>query len=133
MLFMSDGRLKVQIQEQTNHCNEVVLSSSDIRTQGNLHVLLKKKQPFASAPCTLRAGIYDYQETEAILNMPPPRGSQGYDFSPIISHYVLLFTFVLAIVSRPGMWTARRGTDSVRAPDWLAHRIHWASNSNILV
>ncbi|KAF9505907.1 hypothetical protein BS47DRAFT_1374219 [Hydnum rufescens UP504] len=30
--------------------------------------------------------------------MPPPRGSQGYDFSPIISHYVLLFTFVLAII-----------------------------------
>ncbi|KAF8314022.1 hypothetical protein DL93DRAFT_2097436 [Clavulina sp. PMI_390] len=29
--------------------------------------------------------------------MPPNRGNQGYDFTPIVSHYILLFTFILAV------------------------------------
>ncbi|KZT08524.1 uncharacterized protein LAESUDRAFT_735724 [Laetiporus sulphureus 93-53] len=28
----------------------------------------------------------------------PPRGSEGYDFTPILTHYLFLFTFILAVV-----------------------------------
>lgn len=31
----------------------------------------------------------------------PPRGSEGLDFTPILTHYLFLFTSVLAIVSSP--------------------------------
>lgn len=31
----------------------------------------------------------------------PPRGSEGLDFTPILTHYLFLFTSVLAIVSLP--------------------------------
>lgn len=30
----------------------------------------------------------------------PPRGSEGYDFTPILTHYLFLFTTILAVVSR---------------------------------
>ncbi|KAI8981233.1 hypothetical protein BD414DRAFT_492064 [Trametes punicea] len=41
-----------------------------------------------------------------ILNYPsllkmPPRGSEGYDFTPILTHYLFLFTTILAVVSIP--------------------------------
>lgn len=29
----------------------------------------------------------------------PPRGSEGYDFTPILTHYLFLFTTILAVVS----------------------------------
>lgn len=29
----------------------------------------------------------------------PPRGSEGLDFTPILTHYLFLFTSILAIVS----------------------------------
>ena len=29
----------------------------------------------------------------------PPRGSEGYDFTPILTHYLFLFTTILAAVS----------------------------------
>ena len=28
----------------------------------------------------------------------PPRGSEGYDFTPILTHYLFLFTTILAVV-----------------------------------
>lgn len=30
----------------------------------------------------------------------PPRGSEGYDFTPILTHYLFLFTTILAVVRR---------------------------------
>lgn len=33
------------------------------------------------------------------MAMTPMRGSEGYDFTPILTHYVFLLTSVLAIVS----------------------------------
>lgn len=33
-----------------------------------------------------------------LLKMPP-RGSEGYDFTPILTHYLFLFTTILALVS----------------------------------
>ena len=30
----------------------------------------------------------------------PPRGNEGLDFTPIITHYLFLFTSILAFVSR---------------------------------
>ncbi|KAF8336983.1 uncharacterized protein EI90DRAFT_96916 [Cantharellus anzutake] len=55
----------------------------------------------------------------------PPRGSQGYDFSPIFSHYILQFTFILALV---GWFTAFIGQTVATAnyghkfvgPAWFA-------------
>lgn len=29
----------------------------------------------------------------------PPRGNEGYDFTPIVTHYLFLFTTILAVVS----------------------------------
>ena len=29
----------------------------------------------------------------------PPRGNEGYDFTPILTHYLFLFTTILAVVS----------------------------------
>ena len=28
----------------------------------------------------------------------PPRGNEGYDFTPILTHYLFLFTSILAVV-----------------------------------
>ena len=30
----------------------------------------------------------------------PPRGNEGLDFTPILTHYLFLFTSILSIVSR---------------------------------
>lgn len=34
-----------------------------------------------------------------ILHTMPPRGNEGLDFTPILTHYLFLFTTILAIVS----------------------------------
>ena len=34
-----------------------------------------------------------------IFSAMPPRGNEGLDFTPILTHYLFLFTSVLAIVS----------------------------------
>ena len=44
--------------------------------------------------------IYQYPARSflALFNMPP-RGSEGLDFTPILTHYLFLFTAILSVVS----------------------------------
>lgn len=41
---------------------------------------------------------YPARSFSALFNMPP-RGSEGLDFTPILTHYLFLFTAILAVVS----------------------------------
>jgi hypothetical protein len=45
-----------------------------------------------------------------------PRGSEGLDFTPILTHYFFLFTSVLAIVSNPALFSSIRSLNFRRLP-----------------
>ena len=59
--------------------------------------------------------------------MPPPRGSQGYDFTPVVTHYILLFTFVLAIVRLVAVSPVEiYMLNAVIRVGGMANSLHWA-------
>jgi len=63
--------------------------------------------------------------------MPPPRGSQGYDFTPVVTHYVLLFTFVLAIVRLVAVSPVEiYMLNAVIRVGGMANSLHWAMRRN---
>lgn len=59
--------------------------------------------------------------------MAPLRGQglNGLDFTPIVTHYLFLVTFVLSIV-RISVVESAKNTQRVLV-DWLADGIHWPS------
>ena len=54
----------------------------------------------------------------------PPRGNEGLDFTPILTHYLFLFTSILAVVSVPSYLGIERK---------ISHRIHGSSDTGWLV
>jgi SHO1 osmosensor len=53
------------------------------------------------------------------MAMTPMRNSEGYDFTPILTHYVFLLTSVLAIVSMSFVFTALANTTVLPQAGWF--------------
>jgi hypothetical protein len=55
--------------------------------------------------------------------MPPRAASEGLDFTPILTHYLFLFTTCLAVVSSPPFPSnARAHRPTILG--WLVHGLH---------
>ena len=56
----------------------------------------------------------------------PPRGNEALDFTPILTHYLFLFTSILSVVRSPF------ATSCVvdRALAWLVHSFHLTNHLN---
>lgn len=58
----------------------------------------------------------------------PPRGSEGLDFTPILTHYVFLFTTILALVSA-SLWLGLMSAQLRCVPGGLVPCLHCSSDS----
>lgn len=60
----------------------------------------------------------------------PPRGSEGYDFTPILTHYLFLFTTILALVRPKKIHSYRTRSYSDGLQGWLVPCVHLSGDSN---
>ena len=61
----------------------------------------------------------------------PPRGSEGYDFTPILTHYLFLFTTILAVVSLTLKYLPNLPLiQAFPNADRMVRSLHRASSSN---
>ena len=62
----------------------------------------------------------------------PPRGSEGYDFTPILTHYLFLFTTILAVVCH-SLLLNQLGVSLTLCAfrlDWMVRGIHRPGSRN---
>lgn len=62
----------------------------------------------------------------------PPRGSEGYDFTPILTHYLFLFTTILAVVCHSLFSNHPSPSLTLHSLplDRMVRGIHWSGSSN---